>query len=297
MMTTGLLQGKVAVITGGTRGLGLAIAQAYAREGAAVVVASRTPGSVDQVVTSLSEEGLRASGRPVDVGELSQVEELSLHALRDFGRMDIWVNNAGLSAAHGPTIHVPPEEVSQVIHTNVLGAYHGSLVALRHFLPQGRGKLINVLGRGARGPVAFGNAYASSKAWLRSFTMAMAKEYKDYGVGIYAFNPGLVDTDLLRKFRVIAGYEKRANMLKTVMRMWANPPEVAARKAAWLASDATDGRTGLDINMLGPTALAGGALREGVNQLLRRPAPAMDLNVISVPAALDLTHSPGDNSL
>jgi NAD(P)-dependent dehydrogenase (short-subunit alcohol dehydrogenase family) len=296
-MTTGLLEGKVAVITGGTRGLGLAIAQAYAREGAAVVVASRTSRSVDQAVTGLAEEGLRVTGQPVDVGELSQVEELSLHALRTFGRLDVWVNNAGQSAAHGPTIHVPPEEVSQVIHTNITGAYHGSLVAMRHFLPQDRGKLINVLGRGARGPVAFGNAYSSSKAWLRSFTLAMAREYKDSRVGIYAFNPGLVDTDLLRKFRVISGYEKRANMLKTVMRMWANPPEVAARKALWLASDATDGRTGLDINVLGPTALVGGALREGIHQLLRRPTPELDLKVIQVPAALDLTQPAGDTSV
>ena len=287
-MTAGQLEGKVAVITGGSRGLGLAIAQAYTRAGAAVVVASRTPSSVDQAVKSLTEGGLRASGQPVDVGELSQVEELSLHALETFGRLDIWVNNAGLSAAHGPTIHVPPEEVIQLVHTNILGAYHGSLVAMRRFLPQGSGKLVNVLGRGARQPVPYGNAYASSKAWLRSFTLALSKEYKNSGVGVYAFNPGLVDTDLLRKFRVIEGYEERAKMLEIVMRMWAKPPEVAARKALWIASDATDGRTGLDISLLGPGTLVGGALKEGARQLLRRPAPAIELNVTSVPSALGL---------
>lgn len=287
-MTSGFLEAKVAVITGGTRGLGLAIAQAYAREGAAVVVASRTPSSVEQAVTGLNKEGLRASGQPCNVADLPQVEELTKHALSTFGRLDVWVNNAGLSAAHGPTIDVPPEEVSLVIRTNILGAYHGSLVALRHFLPQGKGKLINVLGRGARQPVPYGNAYAASKAWLRSFTLALAKEYKDSGVGVYTFNPGLVDTDLLRKFRVISGYEERAKMLKIVMRMWAKPPEVAARKALWIASDATDGRTGLDINLLGPAALVSGALREGMRQLLRRPTPAVELNVISVPAALNL---------
>jgi len=287
-MNSGLLRSKVAVITGGTRGLGLAIAQAYAHEGAAVVVASRTPTSVEQAVISLKNEGLQASGQPCDVAHLPQVEALAEHALNTFGRLDVWVNNAGLSATHGPTIHVPPEEITQVIQTNILGAYHGSLVALRHFLSQDKGKLINVLGRGARQPVPYGNAYAASKAWLRSFTIALAKEYKDSGVGMYTFNPGLVDTDLLRKFRVIAGYEERANMLETVMRMWAKPPEVAARKALWIASDATDSRTGLDINLLGPATLLGGALREGVRQLLRRPAPVMELSVTSVPAALNL---------
>jgi len=289
MMTSGLLEAKVAVLTGGTRGLGLAIAQAYARQGAAVVVASRTPSSVEQTVISLNNEGLQASGQPCDVADLPQVEELAKHALNTFGRLDLWVNNAGLSATHGPTIDVPPEEITQVIRTNILGAYHGSLVALRHFLPRGKGKLINVLGRGARQPVPYGNAYASSKAWLRSFTLALAKEYRGSGVGMYTFNPGLVDTDLLRKFRVIAGYEERAKMLRIVMRMWAKPPEVAARKALWIASDATNGRTGLDISLIGPATLVSGALREGVRQLLRRPAPAIELSVISVPAALNLS--------
>lgn len=288
-MTSGLPEAKVAVITGGTRGLGLAIAQACAREGAAVIVASRTPDSVEQAVLSLKKEGLQASGQPCDVADLAQVEELAEHALNIFGRLDVWVNNAGLSAAHGPTIDVLPGEVTQVIQTNILGAYHGSLVALRHFLRQGKGKLINVLGRGSRQPVPYGNAYAASKAWLRSFTLALAKEYKGSGVGIYTFNPGLVDTDLLRKFRVIAGYEERAKMLRMIMRMWAKPPQVAARKALWIASDATDGRTGLDINLLGPAALVSGALREGVRHLLRRPSPAIELNVISVPAAFDLS--------
>jgi NAD(P)-dependent dehydrogenase (short-subunit alcohol dehydrogenase family) len=123
---------------------------------------------------------------------------------------------------------------------------------------------------------------------LRSFTLALAKEYKDSGVGVYTFNPGLVDTDLLRKFRVIAGYEERAKMLKIVMRMWAKPPEVAARKALWIASDATDGRTGLDISLLGPATLVSGALREAVRQLLRRPAPSIELSVTTVPAVLNL---------
>src|SRR5574341_234567 len=103
-MRTGLLQGKVAVITGGTRGLGLAIAQAYAREGAAVVVTSRSTAAVDQTVSSLQAEAAQAIGRPCDVGELSQVEALTVHALEAFGYLDVWVNNAGISAPYGPTM-------------------------------------------------------------------------------------------------------------------------------------------------------------------------------------------------
>jgi NAD(P)-dependent dehydrogenase (short-subunit alcohol dehydrogenase family) len=287
-MGTGLLQGKVAVITGGTRGLGLAIAQAYAREGAAVVVTSRSTAAVEQTVSSLQAEGAQAIGRPCDVGELSQVEALAAYALEAFGHLDVWVNNAGVSAPYGPTIHITPEEITQVVRTNMLGVYYGSLVAMRYFLPEGRGKLINVLGRGARQPVPFQNAYAASKAWNRSFTLALAREYRETEVGIFAFSPGLVDTDLLRKVEVVAGYEERVKPLKTVMRMWANPPQVPAGKAVWLASSATDGRTGLDIRVLGTTGMVGGVLREGWRRLMRRPAAPIELSVTPVPAAISL---------
>lgn len=293
MMRTGLLQGKVAVITGGTRGLGLAIAQAYAREGAAVVVASRSAAAVEQTVSSLQAEGAQAIGRPCDVGELSQVEALAADALEAFGHLDVWVNNAGVSAPYGPTMHITPEEIAQVVRTNMLGVYYGSLVALRYFLPEGRGKLINVLGRGARQPVPFQNAYAASKAWNRSFTLALAREYRETEVGIFAFSPGLVDTDLLRKVEVVAGYEERVKPLKTVMRLWANPPEVPAGKALWLASSATDGRTGLDIRVLGTAGMVGGVLREGWRRLMRRPAAPIELSVTSVPAAISLPNAQG----
>jgi glucose 1-dehydrogenase len=157
-------------------------------------------------------------------------------------------------------------------------------------LPRCSGKLINLLGRGTRRPVPFGNPYGSSKAWVRNFTLALAKEYKHSGVGVFAFNPGLVDTDLLRNVKVVAGYEARVKPLETIVRFWAKPPEVPAARAVWLASSATDGRTGLEINVLGPTALVKGVLREGLRRLTRRPDPTIELNVSSVPAAYDPIH-------
>jgi NAD(P)-dependent dehydrogenase (short-subunit alcohol dehydrogenase family) len=287
-VTSQILNGKVAVITGGTRGLGLAIARKYAASGAGVVVTSRTQAAVEQVVTDLRQLGFQAGGKPCNVSDLSQLEELASYVLATFGRMDIWVNNAGVAAAHGPTLHAAPEEVTRVIQTNILGVYFGTLVALRHFLAKGDGKLINILGRGGRAPVPYSNAYASSKAWMRNFTLALAREYKDYGVGIFVFNPGLVDTDMLRNFRVIAGYEERARYLRMIIRLWANPPDVAAQKAVWLASEATDGRTGLNINLLGPAQMIRGVLFQGMRWLLRRPSPSLDLNVTSVPPAIVL---------
>ena len=128
------------------------------------------------------------------------------------------------------------------MQTNIIGTYNGSLVALRTFLPEGRGKLINILGRGSDGkPVDMQNGYAASKAWERSFTLSLAKEYKDTGVGIYAINPGMMSTEFLTDLQAVSGYEKRLNAMPTIIRMWATPPEAPARKVVWLAR-AGDGR-------------------------------------------------------
>lgn len=268
------LRGKVAVITGGTRGLGRAIAEAYAREGAAVIVASRSVESVRATVEALRAAGHQADGLPCDVGDAEQVRALAERARAAFNGLDIWVNNAGVSGVYGPTLRTPPARFGQVVQTNIYGTYHGSTVALEHFLEQGRGKLINLVGRGDKGPVPFQSAYASSKAWVRSFTLALAGEYRSSGVGIFAFNPGLVITDLLTEVDVAVGHEASLRPLDTVIALWGEPPEVPARKAVWLASRATDGKTGLAVSVLTRRRLVYGVLRAGYRRLARRPAAA-----------------------
>ncbi|MCC7452261.1 MAG: SDR family oxidoreductase [Anaerolineae bacterium] len=282
----GLLDGKVAVITGSSRGLGLAIAQAYAQAGAAVVLAARTQSAVDQAVADLKRQGAQATGLSCDVGSLEQVQALSDHAIATFGTFDVWVNNAGVSGMYGPTADISVEAFERVIDTNINGTYYGSRLALQHFLPKHNGKLINLVGRGEKGPVKFQNAYASSKAWVRSFTLALAQEYTGSGVGIYVFNPGLVDTDLLRQLQAVQGYEKKLKPLETVIRLWANPPEVPAQKALWLASAATDGKTGLYVNVLDRPRFIKGIAREVQRRLTRRPAPDTSLQISVVPSAL-----------
>jgi glucose 1-dehydrogenase len=282
----GILEGKIAVITGGTRGLGLAIAKAYAREGAAVVIGSRSIGSVDMAVAALGAAGGRASGLACDVAELDQVQALADHAIQVFGRYDIWVNNAGLSAPYGPTLAIASEEFTGVVQTNIFGVYYGTLVAMRYFLARGNGKLINMLGRGDKGPIPLQNAYGSSKAWVRNFTLALAEETKETEVGVFAFNPGMMDTDMLFDVQAVAGYEDQLRQLPVVMRMFSRPPEEPAQRAVWLASSATDGRTGLEIQQLSRTKALGGVLREGMRGLLRRPARPVDIKVTTVPSDL-----------
>jgi NAD(P)-dependent dehydrogenase (short-subunit alcohol dehydrogenase family) len=129
----------------------------------------------------------------LDVSDLAQVEALAEHATRLYGQFDVWINNAGWAAPYGPAMHISPNTFLRTVNTNIIGTYHGSLVALRSFLPIARGKLINVLGRGSDGRTSsMQTAYAASKAWVRSFTASLAADYKDTGVGIYGINPGMM---------------------------------------------------------------------------------------------------------
>jgi NAD(P)-dependent dehydrogenase (short-subunit alcohol dehydrogenase family) len=281
---SGFLRGKTAVITGASRGLGLAMAEAFGTEGAAVVIGSRSPEAVAEAIRRLEARSIRVTGLACDVTSPSQIAALAEHARQTFGGFDIWVNNAGISAAYGPTADVDPASFERVVATNVLGVYHGSMTALGEFLPKRSGKLINLLGRGDRQPAPYQSAYGSSKTWVRSFTLALAREYRDSGVGIFAFNPGLVLTDLLLQPEVIAGREKDLQgVYGFIVNAWGSPAEAPARKAAWLAGPATDGQTGRVVSLVGFGTILGRTIRWVVGRAAGR-APSATIQAQIVPS-------------
>lgn len=235
------LNKKVAVITGSSRGLGYAMAQAFMREGARVVVSSRNQSAVDDAVRSLGG-GDNVSGEICDVSDYTQVRRLADSAVRRFGRIDVWVNNAALTAVYGRTVDIPVEEYVHVVQANTLGTYYGARVALEHMLSHGGGKLINLSGRGARRPAPFQNAYGPTKAWVMSFTRALAEEYAGRGVDIMAFSPGMVLTALLTDITVTdRDMEQRFKRFPRILRMFANPPEVPAAMAVDIAANGENG--------------------------------------------------------
>lgn len=238
--------------------------------------------------------GITAAGIACDVGQLEQVEALGEYAARQYGRFDVWINNAGLTPPYGPAMHIAPSAFLRTVNTNIVGTYYGSLVAMRAFLVEARGKLINVLGRGSDGrESAMQTAYASSKAWVRAFTVNLAADYKDSGVGVYGINPGMMTTEMLTDVEVVSGYETRLKVMPTILRMWAKSPEAPAEKVVWLASSATDGKTGLVVSEMGAAKMAGGAVREGMRRVLRRPAEDAPMTVQTVPATLPLPNRRG----
>ena len=282
----GQLDGKTAVITGSTRGLGNAIAAAFLAEGARVVVSGRHDASARIAAEKLDPTGTHVLAIRCDVSNLQSVRELSRGTIEHFGRYDIWVNNAGLSAPFGPTALIPADMFASVLNTNIIGTYYGTHCALQHFVPERRGKIVNILGRGDTGAVPLQAAYSTSKFWLKAFTETVAKEQRDSGVGIFGYNPGLMTTEFLSHAEAIEGYEARLNPLKTVVRMWGNPPEVPALEIVKLCSPATDGKTGLIRSQMHTAFMLGGAIREGARRLFRRPLAEMTMNVKSVKATI-----------
>lgn len=286
----GRLEGRVVVITGSTRGLGLASAKAFVREGARVVVSSRSPEAVDEVVSTLGPD--LVEGVVADVTRRRDHEALLAAALDRFGRLDVWVNNAGVSGAYGPTPALADEDFLRVLDTNVRGTYLGSAVATRYFLSRRSGMLVNVLGRGARRPVPNQNAYGSSKAWVRAFTVALAKETRGRGVQVLGFNPGLMLTELVQEVHAVKGFEHRLRPFVGVLRLWGEDPAVPAARLVDLASGAERPRSGKIVNVLTLRRMLAGVWRDVGRRLAREPAPAIELRVIPTDPVVPMDRTP-----
>jgi NAD(P)-dependent dehydrogenase (short-subunit alcohol dehydrogenase family) len=282
------LNGKVAIITGASRGLGKAIATLSAHAGAKVVLAARSRQDIEQIAAELVSQGYAAVTFPCDVSDPQQVEALARFAISTYGHFDVWVNNAGVAGPYGATLDLTPDQFLSVLRTNMFGVYYGSSMAMRHFLPRKSGKLINILGAGSRKPAPNQNAYGSTKAWIRVFTLALAAETKDSGVGVFALQPGLMDTGLLTEVVTFQEHMQRLrDFMPFLIRAAGKKPEVAARKALWLASSATDGKTGLDVSVGSRLGFMLGFMREGLRRLFRLPTRPVVMNVTTIPSAFE----------
>jgi NAD(P)-dependent dehydrogenase (short-subunit alcohol dehydrogenase family) len=190
------LQGQVAIITGGGRGIGKAAAEQLAALGAAVVVTARSQEQVERVAAALQEQGASAMGLPGDVADPQQVERIVKSTIERFGRIDILVNNAGVIWPVQEVIETPIEEWQYNIQVNLLGPFY----LIRHLLPlmvqQQYGRIVNVSSGAAINPIVGASAYSTAKAGLDMFTRATALEIQNTGVAINSFHPGMVDTEM-----------------------------------------------------------------------------------------------------
>jgi NAD(P)-dependent dehydrogenase (short-subunit alcohol dehydrogenase family) len=190
------LHGKVVVITGSTRGIGRAMAEACAAAAATVVVSSRTQRAVDETVIALEGTGASVTGIRCDVSIDADLEALFTHTIEAHGHIDVWVNNAGISLGMRRHVDTSPDEMRHVVGVNLIGTMVASRLVLPYFVERGGGVLINVSGRGGRGDsAAYTAAYAATKAAVMVFTKSLADEHKADPVSVLVFMPGMVDTD------------------------------------------------------------------------------------------------------
>jgi NAD(P)-dependent dehydrogenase (short-subunit alcohol dehydrogenase family) len=206
---------KSIVITGSTRGIGLGLADAFLARGCQVMVSGRSPATVDPAVAELGKKygAANIAGQPCDVSMVAQVQALWDAAVARFGKVDIWINNAGLGNILTPFWELAPEKMQQVVNTNILGAMYGCSIALRGMLAQGYGSLYNMEGYGSRdsGHIVNGLAlYGTTKAALAFLDTSLIEEVKGKPIIVGRLLPGMVVTDLLLNQRTgdPAGWER-----------------------------------------------------------------------------------------
>lgn len=243
------LIGKVAVVTGASKGIGASIARQLAAEGAAVVVNyANDRQAAEKVLEAILGEGGQAIAVQADVSSQADVQRLFYQTQRKYGRLDVLVNNAGVFHFE-PLQAITPDEFHRQFDVNVLGVILTTQQALEYFDAQG-GSVINISSVASRNPGANSVVYASSKAAVDSITLALAKELGPRGIRVNAIAPGGVATEGTRANGVVGSDEERRIVGLTPLGRFGEPQDIA-KVAAFLASDQSAWVTGERISVSG----------------------------------------------
>jgi len=251
------LNGKIAVVVGGTSGIGLAIAKGMAEAGADVVPTSRRMEMVEAAAAEIEQRGRRSLRVSSDVSDRSSLQKVLDESIRAFGKVDILVNCAGRTK-RGPTLDFSEEDWNNIIDTNLTGTLRACQVFGRHMLERGSGSIINIASLSTFVALYEVAAHSASKAGVASLTKSLAIEWSSRGVRVNAIAPGVFRTALNQK--LLDETERgREFLVRTPMKRFGNVDELAG-VAIFLASDAASFVTGEII------AVDGGFLASGVNQ-------------------------------
>jgi len=247
----GKLDNKVAIITGSTRGIGKAIAHEFVREGAKVVITSSSMAHVEAAVAEFPPGTVH--GCRCNVVSMADMEKLLAAAVSRFGKVNCFINNAGISEPFRSLTESDPDEWGKVVDTNIKGTYNGCRVAISYFLSENiPGKVINMAGsgtdRGSNTPCI--SAYGSTKAAIARLTRAIAEEYRHRGISVMLLHPGLVRTGMVSVEHPTPELLRQLATFNTILDIFAQSPLVAARLAVKLASSWSDSKTGIYLSAL-----------------------------------------------
>lgn len=235
------LAGEVAVVTGAGRGIGRAIAEAQAREGAKVALLARTAQEIEAVAEAIAVEGAVARAFAVDIVDLDSVTEAFAAIERDLGPASLLINNAGAFAAIGPIWKVDPDAWWRDIEVNVRGTFNCCRAAIPAMIARRRGRIINMAGGGTAASFPNGSGYATSKAGLLQFTECLSDTLAGSGVMVFAMDPGLVRTKMTEhQLNSEAGRTYLPNMPRLFETGVNVPPALAARLSVEIGSGRFD---------------------------------------------------------
>ena len=246
------LKGKVALITGGSRGIGRAIALTFADAGADVVVSSRNrrPPELEKVAEEIRAKGRRALAMPAHVGKKEDVQNLVQKTLREFGRIDILVNNAGANPVLSSMVDLEEAAFEKVMEVNLKGALLMSQAVSKEMIKQGEGRIINISSiSGLRARADGTGAYCISKAGVNMLTQVMARELAEHNILVNAIAPGSIKTEMSRVNWIDP--ERRAQRIREIELKRFGEPEEVGGLALFLASEASSFVTGEIIRVDG----------------------------------------------
>ena len=249
-----LLKGKTAIVTGGGRGIGRAIARKLAGEGAAVVVASRSGKEIESVAAEIQQAGGRAKAVAADVSKAAECEKIVRAARDAFGPIDILVNNAGILGPVAPAEATTPQQWDEVIAIDLTSAFLMSRLVVSEMYERGSGVILNISSVAAKAAYPMNSAYAAAKAGLLGLTRTLAAEGARKGVRVNAILPGPTgDTNMWRDLSGQLG-PMSAHVTDGILQGRLQTTEEIAAAALFLVSDQASAITGQTLNVDGGVA-------------------------------------------
>ena len=244
------LTGKVAIVTGASKGIGAAISKALAKEGAAVAVNySAGREGAERTVTEITREGGKAVAIQADVSKAIEVRRLFEETKKAFGSVDVLVNNAGVFQ-FDPLEEITEKEFHREFDTNVLGTILATQQALKHF-PRTGGSIINLSSIASQNPVPNSSLYSATKGAIDTLTLALAKELGSRNIRVNTVAPGLIDTEGNRKIGFVGSTDGNAIAASIPLGARFGQPEEVAPVVVFLASDDASYLTGERISASG----------------------------------------------